>query len=78
MRKLYVQVNTLTVVFILSRAGCYYHLTFLCWLLIYEQFELTLINNDKGLNSIAALVQSIPPVDWTSLQYNAAQSNISQ
>ena len=25
-------------------------------------FELTLINNDKGRNSIAALVQSVPPV----------------
>ena len=27
------------------------------------------INNDKGRNSIAALVQSVPPVDWTSLQH---------
>ena len=26
------------------------------------------INNDKGRNSIAALVQSMPPVDWNSLQ----------
>ena len=31
-------------------------------------FELTVINNDKGRNSIVPLVQSMPPVDWTSLQ----------
>ena len=36
-----------------------------CNLLI---FELTVINNDKGRNSIVPLVQSMPPVDWTSLQ----------
>ena len=31
-------------------------------------FELTVIKNDKGRNSIVALLQSMPPVDWTSLQ----------
>ena len=36
-------------------------------------FELTAINNDKGRNSIAALAQSVPPVDWTSLQRSAAR-----
>ena len=34
------------------------------------------INNDKHRNWIAALVQSMPPVDWTSLQCNAVQGNI--
>ena len=37
---------------------------------------LTVINNDKGRNAIAALVQSMPPVDWTSLQRIAARGNI--
>ena len=40
-------------------------------------FELTVINNDKGRNSIAALEQSVPPVDWTSLQRITARGNIS-
>ena len=39
-------------------------------------FELTVINNDKGRNSIAALVQSLPPVDCTSLRHSAARGNI--
>ena len=28
-----------------------------------QQFELTVMNSDKGQNSIAALVGSMPPVD---------------
>ena len=56
--------------------GCYYRLAFHSWLVIYQLFELTIINNDKGRNSIAALVQSMPPVDWTSLQSNASRGNI--
>ena len=52
---------------LVSSAGCYYRLAFHRWLLINQLFELTVQNNDKGRNSIAALVQSMPPVDWTSL-----------
>ena len=52
--------------FMWSRAGCYYRLAFHRWLLIYQVFELTVINNDEGRNSIAAPL----------VQRNAARSNI--
>ena len=35
-------------------------------LLIYQQLELTVMGSDKDQNSIAALVQSVPLVDWNS------------
>ena len=34
------------------------------------------MNSDKGGNSTAALVKSVPPVEWTSLPRNAALGNI--
>jgi len=33
-------------------------------------------SGDKGWNSTAALVQSVPPVDWASLSRIAARGNI--
>ena len=60
---------------LLVSRSCYYWLVFHRWLLIYLQFELTVVNSDKGQNSIAALVQSVPPVHWTSSPYNAARGN---
>ena len=34
------------------------------------------MNSDKGRNSTAAPVQSVPPVDWTSLPRNTVWGNI--
>ena len=34
------------------------------------------MDSQKGRNSTGALVQSVPPVDWTSLPRNAARGNI--
>ena len=44
--------------------------------LLLSSRVLAVINNGKGQNLIATLVQSMPPVDWTSFQRSAAQGNI--